>query len=213
MKHSLSLLALTLAAAAGSAQASTVTFTGFANGSEGVTYKLDYAGTSNDVQGSANAGGFATTLDGSPSFETYCVDLYQAISFGVAYSDYGNFGASHVFNNASAYGDLSRLYARAGAVTTATQEAAFQLAVWEIAYETGGSYNLGSGTASFTGSAGAISLASTWLSSLGAGGPAIQVIESREHQDVIRAVPEPETYAMFLAGLAAMGFVARRRKA
>jgi hypothetical protein len=26
------------------------------------------------------------------------------------------------------------------------------------------------------------------------------------------AVPEPETYALFLAGLAAVGFMARRRK-
>ena len=30
---------------------------------------------------------------------------------------------------------------------------------------------------------------------------------------VAGAVPEPETYAMLLAGLAAMGFVARRRQA
>jgi len=30
--------------------------------------------------------------------------------------------------------------------------------------------------------------------------------------DMVAAVPEPETYAMFLAGLGAMGFVARRRQ-
>jgi hypothetical protein len=30
--------------------------------------------------------------------------------------------------------------------------------------------------------------------------------------DMVAAVPEPETYAMFIAGLGAMGFVARRRK-
>ena len=29
----------------------------------------------------------------------------------------------------------------------------------------------------------------------------------------VAAVPEPETYAMFLAGLGALGFVARRRRA
>jgi hypothetical protein len=33
------------------------------------------------------------------------------------------------------------------------------------------------------------------------------------HQVVITAVPEPETYAMLLAGLAGVGFVARRRRA
>jgi len=30
--------------------------------------------------------------------------------------------------------------------------------------------------------------------------------------NMVAAVPEPETYAMFLAGLGAMGFVARRRQ-
>jgi hypothetical protein len=30
---------------------------------------------------------------------------------------------------------------------------------------------------------------------------------------LVRAVPEPETYAMFLAGLGLLGTVARRRKA
>jgi hypothetical protein len=30
--------------------------------------------------------------------------------------------------------------------------------------------------------------------------------------DITPAVPEPETYAMFMAGLGLMGFMARRRK-
>ena len=29
---------------------------------------------------------------------------------------------------------------------------------------------------------------------------------------IVRAVPEPETYALMMAGLAALGFISRRRK-
>ena len=104
-------------------------------------------------------------------------------------------------------------------VDNSVKEAAFQIAVWEIAYETTpGAYNLGDGVATFLGgsaaSSGALTLASTWLTGLTNGAhPSIVVTESREHQDMIYApVPEPETYALFMAGLAAMGFVARRRR-
>ena len=64
-------------------------------------------------------------------------------------------------------------------------------------------------------SSGALALASTWLGGLSNGAhPSIVVSESREHQDMIYApVPEPETYTLFIAGLAAMAFVARRRRA
>jgi hypothetical protein len=59
-------------------------------------------------------------------------------------------------------------------------EAAFQIAVWEIAYEAAGTaYNLASGAATFSGgtaaSSGALALASTWLLNLASSGPAITV--------------------------------------
>jgi hypothetical protein len=61
----------------------------------------------------------------------------------------------------------------------------------------------------------ALTLASSWLGGLTDGShPGILVTESGEHQDMIyAAVPEPETYALSMADLAAMGFVARRRRA
>ncbi len=195
--------------------AADVVFAGFAHGSKTVQYTL--SGTNPARSGSASAGGFATTLNGGPSFESYCVDLYQTISFGVLYPEYTGPGTTHVFNNGNAYGDLSRLYARAGVVGDSVAEAAFQIAVWEIAYEkSSNAYNLASGDAVFfggTAASGALGLASTWLSSLGGPGPDIQVLESRTHQDVIFApVPEPETYALFLAGIAAVGFMSRRQR-
>jgi hypothetical protein len=199
------------------ARADNVDFTGFVHGSESVNFSI--TGPS-PTSGSASAGGFATTLNGGPSFETYCVDLYQHINFSdPAYPEYTAPGTTHVFANSNAYTDLGRLYATAGVVNNSVTEAAFQIAVWEIAYETSGSYSLSGGNATFSGgsaaSSGALTLASSWLSSLTGGAhPSIAVIESSEHQDVIYApVPEPETYALFLGGLAAVGFVARRRRA
>ena len=170
------------------------------------------------ASGTVNAGGFATILNGSPSFVTYCVDLYQHISFGTLYSDYTAPGSTHIFANNRAYADLGRLYASAGVVDTSIEEAAFQIAVWEIAYETTpGAYALGSGAASFSGGSaagGALGLAATWLSGLGNdAGRSISVIESTEHQDVIFApVPEPSSYMLMLAGLLATVEISRRKR-
>ena len=200
----------------GAAHADDVTFTGFAHGSESVSFSLFAPNAA--ASGSVSAGGFATILNGGPSFVSYCVDLYQNISFGTLYPEYTAPGTSHVFINDRAYGDLGRLYANAGTVDTSVKEAAFQIAVWEIAYETtAGAYDLSSGAARFSGgtasSSGALGLASTWLAGLGAGpGVGISVIESREHQDVIYApVPEPSTVVLMLAGLTMTAGLARRR--
>jgi hypothetical protein len=201
------------------AHADSALFTGFAHGSESVNFKLTASDLSTVLaQGGASAGGFLMSYNGAPTFEAYCVDLFQHIGFNETYTDYGTPGTSHVFANSHAYTDLGRLYATAGVVDNSVKEAAFQIAAWEIAYETQpGAYNLSNGVATFLGgsadSSGALTLASTWLGNLTNGGyPCVVVIESDGHQDMIyAAVPEPQTYALFMAGLAAMTFVARRR--
>jgi hypothetical protein len=208
--------ALALAASTSVRAGDDVTFTGFAHGSQSVDYSLSAPNAV--TSGSASAGGFATVLNGGPSFVTYCVDLYQHISFGTLYPEYTGPDTSHVFSNSRAYDDLGRLYNVAGVVNTSVEEAAFQIAVWEIAYETTpGPYSLSSGAAQFSGgsasSSGALTLASTWLGELGAAPTRpIEVLQSADHQDVIFApVPEPSSVALMLSGLVAAGGIARRR--
>ncbi|HSC65586.1 MAG TPA: hypothetical protein VLD35_18250 [Caldimonas sp.] len=210
-------IALACALGTAAARADDVTFTGFAHGSQTVTFSL--VAPNATASGTVNAGGFATTLNGSPTFVSYCVDLYQHIAFNTLYPEYTAPGTAHVFANSRAYADIGRLYANAGVVDTAVEEAAFQIAVWEIAYETTpGTYALGSGAASFSGgtadSSGALGLASTWLLGLGSGaGRPISVLESREHQDVVFApVPEPSNYMLMVAGLLATVEISRRKR-
>lgn len=200
------------------ARADTVTFTGFAHGAETVNFSLAYADPSKNASGFVNAGGFAT-VDGPASFVSYCVDLYQHIGFNEAYPEYSAPGTGHVFANSRAYGDLGRLYSVAGVVDTSVKEAAFQIAAWEIAYETtAGAYSLaGPGVASFSGgtadSSGALLLASQWLAGLdGAAVRGVSVLESGLHQDVITSsVPEPSTYMLMIAGLLASVEIQRRK--
>ncbi len=182
---------------------------------------------------SGGVGGFSavyTPTVGSPtSFVAFCVDLFQNFSFGSAFSVTPVLAQGYY--SAQQFTVLDRLYTQHYApikngTSNSTDSAAFQLAVWEIVRETGGVYSLSGGT--FTASATpstnasdllAISNANTWLGNASLGGPSggytLTALTSSARQDQMMAtpVPEPETYAMLLAGLGLMGFVIRRRSA
>jgi len=199
------------------ARADTVQFLGYSHGSVGVDFQiLGPLPTS----GSTGAGGFLTKVNGAdPAFTTYCVDLYQYIAFNQPpYAGYTNVPASaHLFRNAGAAVDLARLYSSGHVVDSAVTEAAFQLAVWEIAYETSGTYKLNDGDARFGGGSAdalaALALATDWLGNLGTGnGYSVRVLESGTYQDEVFATPIPEPGALSLAfaALGAAGAVSRR---
>ena len=203
-----------LAVGAVAAHADALTFDGYANGSASINYNI----LSVAVSGTPGAGGFTTHLNGGPSFVSFCNDLYQTLSFGGGISGYTAIDSGvFAFQNPTASVDLNKLFTAFGGVSTAnsTNSAAFQVAVWEIVYETSGSYNLTSGNASFSGDAAAIATAAGWLGALGSVDAVdVTVFHSDANQDVVSSspIPEPGTYAMMAAGLAAMGFVSLRRR-
>lgn len=173
------------------------------------------------------------TLAAGTSFMAWCVDIYHLLNTSSSGSTYTRQTGSEFFGSASpTVGRLERLasYVVASdgnaattrletALTGSVQSAAFQLAVWEIVNEASGSRNVNSGDFYVTsGTSSARSLANTWLAN-SAGFSSSQVLSvwagpnSTQDLAVFAPIPEPETYAMLLAGLGLMGFIARRRRA
>ena len=197
---------------------------------------LPESGVFQSKSGTVGAGEFDVSLNGSPTFEAICTDIFHSLSFGKNYSDWTISTAATLYTDerAKALGKLWTL-AHDGAGNDSHQSnaksAAFNLAVWEIVYESkreGGHlvFNLGNGA--FTGSNSATSVAQGWLNAIqvpntiavtplyalhSIGGGTGKGIDGTITQDLLTPVPEPETYAMFLAGLGMMGAVARRRGA
>ena len=165
---------------------------------------------------SGNAGRLAGLLNGV-SFTTYCSQLDQFIGFGNNYTDYSIVPTGGVggFNTTQAT-NLGKLFTFASAsVTDALTSTAFQLAVWEIVYETSGTYSVSSGVFTGTdGTAGVVALANTYLAGISTitnSGFSIQRLVSPNQQDMIyaRVIPEPATTALMGAGLLWLGYRAR----
>ena len=167
---------------------------------------------------SGGAGQFTGLLNGN-SFLTYCTEIGQNFSFNTLYT-------YSVVSGVTAWGAatstaLDRVLSgamAAGWPSNATQSAVVQAAVWEVLYETSGTYSFAGGTFIATGTGAvqtALDLADPYWASLGSIPITVHADQlfnpDRQNFLVMTAVPEPGTYAMMLAGLGLMGVIARRR--
>lgn len=223
---------------------------GFESGSTAVDVRKN-GGSPIDYRGSGGqfSGRFYTDGTSNPDefFRFFCIDLsqyadagplpYQASElvladdrlarlFGIAYPNKG----------------LGDFYASGetdfGLFGSRIMSAAFQLAVWELFYDTSSSYSLGGGNfksnidakKSGTPAEQAVWQANDWLEQLkgGAGSAAgwtLYQFTSTTHQDYLSAIyrqppptttegsaPEPGTLAMLGLGFAALGAIRRRKR-
>ena len=174
----------------------------------------------------------------SSPFQTFCVDIFHDFNFAVQSEDYSPTSSPSGLST-YAINNLDRLYTKYGSNITSTSssnahESAFQLAIWAIvndgaAINQSGVFDLTGGPIQFSNdSTGkAITIAQNWLNSLTTATSSYDAqflmvqnqgaVNSYGAQDVVyftpaSAVPEPQTYAMLLAGLGLVGFLAKRRK-
>jgi hypothetical protein len=205
------------------ANADLLMVTGFAVGSQVVSVVSPSPFVSRDL----NAGAFS--LNPPAGILAYCIDLFQTIGFGTLYSDYTTTSlAADGQITAARKGEIAQLFHGfyATSLTSSTNSAAFQVALWEILYETASTLNVDGGDLANKGvnyaknpttPSAVVLLADSWLGGLGSfstdlGG--FTTYRSPEHQDQIsfQPVPGPSTWALVFAGLTTLAFMARRRK-
>ena len=153
------------------------------------------------------------------SFAAFCIDPSQYANNSA--SDYLLVTGLSALGNSTKETWVSNLYSNnySSSIGNATDAAAFQLALWDLAKDDG---NLTTGNVRTTESTNStvVGLANSMITGAKSGAGAAQysfsLYTSTTAQDYVvatsvTAVPEPETYALLLSGICLLSFTARRR--
>lgn len=213
LRFSMIATALSLLAGAQAAQAADISIKWEGNAAEaGVAlqaYDLTLSATEAVFDDYALQLKYSDLTSGS-SFAAFCIEPLAGNSVLAATYSVSSFSGAEATH-------LAALYQTSfSSSMNATQQAAFQLAVWEFTQEAS-TFGTQTGTFRSTGPSAVTTLADSYVAAaLGYTGTSsykITKLTSADYQDLVVAapVPEPESYALFLAGLGAIGLIARRR--
>lgn len=250
LKTALSLALLATATAASAAEiwnhsfpvAGSLKWNGFDSGSTSVNVsKTSAPSVTYNGRGGQFSGFFYT--DGAQSadefFRFFCIDLFQTADSGpftYTATTYANGTLARLFDVAYPNKSIGDFYngttaTAFGQFATNVRSSAFQLAVWEIFYESASTFSLSTGSflsntpANSLGAEGeqAVALANDWLAVINsgsgsAGGWTLFRFTSDTRQDYVSAVyrsntvAEPSTFALLGLGAIALGALRRRRE-
>lgn len=148
----IALAAGALAASAGTAMATTtdLTFNGFAAGSKNVNIHFE-SDTDPDVHSAVAAGGFSMTgTNPVETFTAWCLDIFTRIKGGPETYSYQSFLTDGQAERVQKVFDANYSEEAGGVLSSSTKSAAFQISLWDAAYDTdwdAGAY--GGGTTGF----------------------------------------------------------------
>ena len=156
------------------------------------------------------------------SMLAYCVDLFD-------YAGTGTFEVvdllSYLGGDTTRYNRISSLVDTYGATSGSLSQAAMQMAIWELVYETSNNMDVTKNhfDSYWSNSGSLASTANSYLNGAVAGAGSIDpnlklyVAKNSDKQDLLfytyqPAVPEPATWAMMILGMGAVGCAMRARR-